>query len=332
MTPELSVIVPTRDRAETVSETLKRLAAQDLDGWAEVIVVDDGSRDRTREALDRAAAQLPYELHVVHRASAGGPAAARNDGVEIARAPVHLFLGDDMRPTAGLLARHREFHRLHTAAGEAVLGRIVPGPSADSPFARWLHEQDKQFAFGRMRADEPVPAELFYAANCSLKRELLDAAGGFDESFEFGYEERELAGRLEAAGLRLSYDPEAIAEHDHPTDLRTTLTRMRRFGRSYRQLTDRDTRLRRPRRPSALHRVAATALTAPALLGLRPRLVRERTWEFLCAEASREAFWGEPDPEQTLPPVRVGALLMRLAERDPGVRSAAPAAAKPDRE
>ncbi|MGH2986062.1 MAG: glycosyltransferase family 2 protein, partial [Solirubrobacterales bacterium] len=200
------------------------------------------------------------------------------------------------------------------------IGRIVPAATSDSPFSRWLHEQGKQFAFAHMNADEPVPARLFYAANCSLKRELLESAGGFDERFEFGHEELELGRRLERAGIRLAYDPEAIAEHDHPTDLWATLARMRGFGRSYRQLTNLDPGQEQPRPPGLRHRVKASALTAAALLGPRRLQPRETTWAFLCEEAQREAFWGEPDPEPPGPPVRVGAGLARLAARDPAVR------------
>jgi glycosyltransferase involved in cell wall biosynthesis len=318
VTPQLSVIVPTRDRAATVAETLARLARERAADSIEVVVVDDGSRDDTPAVLERAATSLPLELRSVRRQSGGGPGAARNSGLAVARAPVCLFLGDDMRPRDGLLARHREFHRRREGFGDALIGRIVPAPTSDSPFSRWLHEQGKQFAFAHMRADEPVPARLFYAANCSLKRELLESVGGFDERFEFGHEEQELGGRLERAGIRLAYDPEAIAEHDHPTDLWSTLARMRGFGRSYRQLTDLDPGRPQPRPPGPRHRVKASALTAAALLG--PRGPRETTWAFLCEEAQREAFWGEPDPAPPAPPVRVGAGLARLAARDPAVR------------
>jgi GT2 family glycosyltransferase len=320
VTPQLSVIVPTRDRAATIAETLARLAREETAASIEVVVVDDGSRDRTSAVLEQAAASLPLELRLVRRESGGGPGAARNSGLAVARAPVCLFLGDDMRPRDGLLARHREFHRRREAVGDALIGRIVPGASSDSPFSRWLHEQGKQFAFAHMRADEPVPVRLFYAANCSLKRELLESAGGFDERFEFGHEEHELGRRLERAGIRLAYDPEAIAEHDHPTDLWATLARMRGFGRSYRQLTTLDPGQEQPRPPGMRHRIKASALTAAALLGPRSLQPRETIWAFLCEEAQREAFWGEPNPEPQGPPVRVGARLARLAARDPAVR------------
>jgi mycofactocin glycosyltransferase len=327
VTPELSVIMPTRDRAATLAENLARLAREDAGGPVELVVVDDGSRDETASVLERAPDSLPHELRVVRRRVAGGPAAARNSGLAVARAGACLFVGDDTLPAPGLLCRHLAFHRRHPAAGEALLGRVVPAPSSASPFADWLHEHGKQFAFASIAGRGPIAPELFNTANASLKRELIERAGGFDERFGVGNDDVELGVRLGRAGLRLSYDAEAVAEHEHPTDLIATLRRMRANGRSYRLLTELHPQLPRPRPPGPRHRLKAIALTAPASAGPLREPARAPTWTFLCEEAHREAFWGEPDPPD--PPLRIGRRLAALADRDPAVRSAAAPAAQP---
>ena len=168
---------------------------------------------------------------------------------------------------------------------------------------------------------------MFNTANASLKRELLERAGGFDERFGVGNDDVELGLRLERAGLRLHYDPDALAEHEHPTDLAATLRRMRTNGRSYRLLTELHAEQPRPRPPGARHRLKAGALTAAAAAAPLRDATREATWTFLCEEAHREAFWGEPDPPDVA--LRIGARLARIAARDPGVRSAAEPAPEP---
>lgn len=317
--PQLSVIVPTRDRRERMLATLSAIDRDAAGQAVEIVIADDGSSDGTVEAIERAGATLEIEVFCVRRARAGGPAAARNAAVARARSPLLLFLGDDMAPRPGLIDCHLRFHREHPAVERALIGRIVPAPACDTPFTRWLHECGKQFAFAEISAAAEVPVLLFYAANLSLKAELLTRAGGFDERFEFGHEERELGLRLERAGIRINHDPEALADHDHPTDLEATLRRMRGFGRSHRLLCRFDPAEAKPSRPAARHRLAASALTLPAVARVRAAPVRRRIWRFLCEQAAREAFWDEPDPPD--PAIRVGRRLAALAARDPATRA-----------
>ncbi|HEX2128485.1 MAG TPA: glycosyltransferase family 2 protein, partial [Solirubrobacterales bacterium] len=85
MTP--SVVIPTRDRPTALRGCLVALAAQDA-GGLDVVVVDDGSRDR--HALDAVVADALPDARVV-RTPGRGPAAARNLGARAAEAEVVLF-------------------------------------------------------------------------------------------------------------------------------------------------------------------------------------------------------------------------------------------------
>src|SRR3712207_9116347 len=58
-----------------------------------------------------------------------------------------------------------------------------------------------------------------YTTNVSLKRSLLEEAGGFDEELPFLYEDLDLGRRLHDLGLDLRYAPDAVAEHRHPATL-----------------------------------------------------------------------------------------------------------------
>ena len=82
--PEVSVIVPTFNRVGLIGETLKSVRAQGLK--IQLIVVDDGSTDGTRQAL-----QGELDILLVCQANLG-PSAARNAGLELATAPLLAFL------------------------------------------------------------------------------------------------------------------------------------------------------------------------------------------------------------------------------------------------
>src|ERR671916_53458 len=143
--PDISIVVPTRDRWDVLRETLEAILAQELDGvGAELLVVDNGSRDGSREALERFAAEVRSPLAVrVLDEPVPGAAAARNAGIREARAEVVLFLGDDCPPAVpGLVAGHAAAHGGGPA--RAVVGRIDWHP--DSPHTevmRWLIETGK---------------------------------------------------------------------------------------------------------------------------------------------------------------------------------------------
>ena len=94
----ISVIVPARDAAGTLPDTLDALAGQTFADPFEVIVVDDGSADATVALAERS-----RRVDHVIRADGRGPAHARNAGGRLARAQRLAFLDADCRPAAGWL-------------------------------------------------------------------------------------------------------------------------------------------------------------------------------------------------------------------------------------
>ena len=123
--------------------------------------------------------------------------------------------------------------------------------------------------------------------------------------------------------MRLSYDPDAVVDHYHPTDLHATLERMDRVGRAVVALTERVRTWPVPPRPGLRHRLRAAAL-AVANLVLPVRRVREAAWRFLCHEAYRESYWNVKPPDGRL---LIGSRLLRIAERDEAVALPEPAGA-----
>lgn len=92
VTPEVSVIIPAYNAAETLAETLASVKMQTFSDW-EIIVVDDGSRDRSID-IAREAASVEPRIRLIQQCNAG-PSAARNNGVSQARGSVVAFLDAD---------------------------------------------------------------------------------------------------------------------------------------------------------------------------------------------------------------------------------------------
>lgn len=288
--PRISVVIPTRNRRETLLANLSRLEPQAAVLEIEVVVIDDGSADGTADAVRELAGSAQVELRVIS-GTGGGPAAARNLGIDAARGEAIVFLDDDVWLRDGAVRRHALFHTEHRAKEDALLGRVVAAPALDSQLAKWAHENGALFAYAELRADQQLPSTRFWTAHSSVKTALLRDAGGFDEKLRF-FEDVELASRLEAAGMRLRYDPDAVGEHAQRIDLAGLMARARASGPYFKLLAAKVPGTALPRAPGATHRVKAGVLTALWSAGVRPPAVKHAVWSFLVDEAQRESVWG----------------------------------------
>jgi len=206
---DISVIVPTHNRRDLLAGLLTSLAAQTLaaDRW-ELIVVDDGSTDGTREMLEQVARGWPTSFTRLHRRHLHA-ATVRNAGAEPASGRVLLFLDDDMVATPELIAAHAQ---CHVGPQLAVIGRIIAPPERRDPWTIWDDAQLATLAKslqGGRRA--PGPRD-FYSGNCSIGAELFRSVGGFNQSTERA-EDFDLGYRLTTAGARLVYCEAATSVH-----------------------------------------------------------------------------------------------------------------------
>jgi glycosyltransferase involved in cell wall biosynthesis len=205
--PMVSVVIPTRNRAVTLADTLAALVAQDYPAdRLEVIVVDNDSVDDTEAVVRRAGAGAPIAVRYF-RKDDRGPAAARNFGVARARGEVIAFTDSDctMDPTWV----ERGVRRI--AAGAAlVAGPVVPVVDPRRVPSFFYHQTDHR-----------RPNLLFPTANVMYRRAVLDAVGDFDERFgtypwgtPIGGEDIDLAWRARRAGYAAAWADDAPVYHE----------------------------------------------------------------------------------------------------------------------
>ena len=215
-TPYLSVIIPTFQRRDSVERELRALARQTLAPETfEVTVAIDGSQDGTREMVEAFAA--PYRLNCMWQPNRGR-AAARNAGVRVARGEVLVFFDDDMQPAPDCLAAHWRAHSGQSRLG--VMGAVpIRLDETASPVAAYIGAKFNQHLEELARPDHQLVLRDFYIGHFSIRRALLLEAGGFDEAFTlYGNEDLELSLRLIEAGVRLIYQPEAVAYQCYAKD------------------------------------------------------------------------------------------------------------------
>lgn len=145
------------------------------------------------------------------------------------------FLGDDTVPSPGWLAIHLGALERASEQGlePAILGYTRWHRRMRlNPFLRYINDYGLQFGYALIEDKEHLPFNFFYTSNLSLRRSLL-IEEPFDEGFPYAaWEDTELSYRLDKQGLRLLYRPEAVVEHDHPTDIQRFGLRQYRAGYS----------------------------------------------------------------------------------------------------
>ena len=206
---ELSVVIPTYNRRERLLRVLSALARQTIDASRfEVVVVDDGSSDGTTDAL--ADVRQPFAVRAL-RQSNGGPARARNTGIEAARGDFVLFLDDDVEPMPELIEEHLRTHSSESIE-LVVIGPLASLPHYAQPWVAWEQAKVEQQYDAMARGDFAPTFRQFWTGNASLGRRHLVAVGGFNADFLRG-EDVELGLRLDDLGLQFRFNPRAVGLH-----------------------------------------------------------------------------------------------------------------------
>ena len=234
---QLSVVIPTFNRSEHLSQTLSALEDQTLETNSyEVLIVDDGSDDDTAERVRRIQQDYPVPLFYFYQQNRK-QGAARNMGASSARGDLLVFLGDDIVPSPSFLTEHLHAHqaqakRVEDASRVVVIGYTTwPPDLRRTPFLEYIGEQGWQFGFSLIEESEDVDFNYFYSSNISIDRRFFLESGGFDEHFkEYGWEDIELSLRLKKHGMELVYCPDAVAYHHHKTCIASFSERQRKVG------------------------------------------------------------------------------------------------------
>lgn len=212
---EVSVVIPTYNRCGLLRRTLPALARQRTEDGLdyEVLFVDDGSTDGTRELLEQAVAEHPGRFRYLPAAHSGSPASPRNRGIREARGRVILLIDDDVIPDDDLVLQHARFHRRSPGSERAALGELYLSPRTRRDPMSLFHS----FPYHEIRRRQPALGYLFFwTCNLSLKRSFMVEHGMFDEDAALHpVEDMECGYRLWRRGLHLEFLPEARGEHVH---------------------------------------------------------------------------------------------------------------------
>jgi len=169
MRPTTSIIIPTYNRANLVKEAVESVLAQSFTDF-ELIVIDDGSTDNTRESL------APYldSLRYIYQENRG-VSAARNLGISVARGRYIAFLDSDdlwlkdkLLMQVDFMEQNPEAQICYTEEIWYRNGRRVNPKLKHRKYSGWIFERSLALC-------------IISPSSVLLRKELLDRVGGFDE-------------------------------------------------------------------------------------------------------------------------------------------------------
>jgi peptidoglycan/xylan/chitin deacetylase (PgdA/CDA1 family)/GT2 family glycosyltransferase len=209
---KISALIATYNRRDALEQCLRTLLDQDLGAdQYEIVVVVDGSSDRTTEMLH--SLKSPGNLVVIEQSNRG-KSAALNVAVGASSGEIILIIDDDFLCDRALLSTHLASHEPESR--RLVFGRIrsalQPAPSLAE---RAIHDGLECY-YDRLDSNPQIewPEDAWAGPNCSMSRKAFILAGGTDEeNFPRRAEDSDLGLRLWKFGIQFKYEPRAIATH-----------------------------------------------------------------------------------------------------------------------
>jgi glycosyltransferase involved in cell wall biosynthesis len=233
--PDVSVVLPTYNRAASILEALGSVLSQNTDRCYEVIVVDNNSSDDTRARIERVIASGASHVRYVFE-DRQGVSSARNAGIAAARAPIIAFLDDDIRVEPDWIETIWRVFAAHPDI-DCLGGKVLPlwegTPPAWLTCEHWAPVALLDFG----DAPQTLSASnrrCLLSANLACRRELFDRVGCFRPELQRvkdgigSMEDGEWLLRLWAAGDEALYVPELRAWTEVPAS-RTTRAYHRRW-------------------------------------------------------------------------------------------------------
>jgi glycosyltransferase involved in cell wall biosynthesis len=221
--PEMiSVVLPMRNEEARVGRQLSALAHQTYAGRWEVVVVDNGSTDASREVVDAWREHVP-ELRIVDASEARGLNYARNRGADAARGDLLAFADADDEAVP---------EWLESLASAAASADLVGGPLDGNALSNGIVARSTPRS-GKRRELPMAYGFLPYVpgGNCAVWTSLARRLR-WNEAYAFGGSDVEFSWRAHLAGAQFAFAPDAVMRRSPPTTLRELGSKYFGYGRA----------------------------------------------------------------------------------------------------
>jgi peptidoglycan-N-acetylglucosamine deacetylase len=207
--PTVTVLIPAHNEESVIVQTVTSVLASDLKDLR-IIVVNDGSADRTGELLDENFSRQP-RVRIIHQVNRG-KAAALNLAMSLADTDIVVTIDADteIEPDAiSKLVRHFSDPKVGAVAGNVKVGNRSRWLTRWQALEYITSQNMEKRAFDLLNCITVVPGALG-----AWRKKAIEAAGGI--TADTVAEDADLTIAIRRLGWRISYDEEAIAWTEAP--------------------------------------------------------------------------------------------------------------------
>ena len=216
--PLISIIVANYNGEKYLDICLKSIFASNYKNF-ELIVLDDGSTDKSLEVLNKYSSKK--KLILILNKHNSGAASSRNKAVKFARGKILVFLDNDtevkknwLRELIKLLMRNKEI-----GACQSLLldfkkrGVIQMGGGLLIPQTAWLAPFYQGRIYSKIKEDLREKEIVAVSASLAVKREVFKNVGGFDEKEAVYTEDLDFCWRIWISGYKILLCPKSVVYH-----------------------------------------------------------------------------------------------------------------------
>lgn len=214
---KISILVLSYNGEQFIENSINSIL-KNLPKESEIIVVDNGSQDKTVEIIKKF-----KDIQLIENSQNLGFSTGFNIAAKQAKGEYLLFLNQDVKVIEDGINKLLDFIQDYPEYGIAAPKLIEPSGKTQESVSKFptLSGAVKEYVFGQKNAysqyipsgNDPVDVDVVYGAVVLIKKEIFEKVGKWNERYFLYYEDIDLCYRVHKAGLKIAYLPTIEFSH-----------------------------------------------------------------------------------------------------------------------
>ena len=223
----ISIIIPTYNRKEFCTRTIKAIVSLDISEKYEIIVVDDGSNDISYDF------SFTNKVNLIINKKNSGRSISRNNGAKASKGNILFFIDDDIIIKENIFEKHvKEYERDSVVKAIVSNTQNINGENITkvSSLNQYLNTR------GMNKYDDysSIPGNYLVTQICSIEKEMFEMINGFNEGFDlYGWEDPEIGLKIERNKGALIFIKTKSVYHLHNKSVSLWLEQLEKSGKNF---------------------------------------------------------------------------------------------------